>query len=199
MRKQWKACLAVGLLVLAVISGTYAIEKWDVGLDSGMTASSGGVKIQQVDNSVKFINESDSAVFVRMAFSENWESDKEVLSNKVGNKDVAEIIKSENFGSDWVYDNASGWFYYKTTLAKGDETANVISDVKLPKDDERNGQLSKYKDAKFNLNFHVETLQASVSEKTLNRDQVNKKALAQVWDKNYESINASAEKLTINW
>lgn len=144
------------------------------------TFTQGTAPSGEVTKKVTFKNNGSAAAFLRVAYSETWtngsDSDKGILSNKVGNRDVA--VKNWNW-NDWQ-DGSDGWYYYKKLLQPGENSSQVLDKVTFP---EYTGEYECYEGADYQLYFRMELLQASDSPRTLNSDAVNADSSTTVWGK----------------
>ena len=144
----------------------------------------GDVEEWKKPKKVSFKNEGNADVFIRVSVSETWEKDGELLANTNTAGDGESIVKMFNKDnvlanklfpeSDWEYNEADGWYYYKYVVEAGKSTPEILTAVDFSKlqnvtsDDE---ELGKYVDAHYQLHFQVEAVQASDNYR-LNRDAV---------------------------
>lgn len=97
---------------------------------------------------VVFKNTSSAPVFIRVSFSENWETTDLVITDDIS------VIK--NWTASWLNDwekKPDGWWYYKKVLPAGASTAAVLSSVTFPAEVPAG--------ADYALTFNVEAVQAS--------------------------------------
>lgn len=201
-RKNKIKMIAAALLALFVVGETFAWIAPSVEVDNKLTAHTTKVEIEEnfeaksdsiVTKEVSFKNSGSSDAFIRMRYEEYWtytESNatyqlpNSVITTVDGSEkavDVAEKVFAEEFDNLWKYNAEDGWYYYESVLPAGEATADVLKTVKFPAADEYTGKLEAYKDATYHLYFTVESLQASTSSSTLNSNEVNKKATAEVF------------------
>lgn len=111
--------------------------------------STSGSEIKEVS----FRNTGSSAVFLRVAYNESWQSPTEGwLPNESG---YAVKGWSSTWGSQWE-DGGDGWYYYRQVLPAGASTAAVLNNVVFS-----SALPPKYQDAAYDLNFTIEAVQAS--------------------------------------
>lgn len=105
---------------------------------------------------VAFKNTSSAPVFIRICFSETWETSNLIIA------DVSGVTK--NWTSAWTKDwvqKPDGWWYYSKVLPAGEETAEVLESVTFPN--------TVPDSADYILSFNVEAVQAS-DEASVNTD-----------------------------
>lgn len=120
---------------------------------------------------VSFKNEGSADVFIRVSVSETWEKDGELLSNTdTAGESIVKIFDKNNtlveklfLPSEWAYNEADGWYYYKHVVEAGDSTPEILTAVDFSKlrDGAANEELGKYVHADYQLHFQVEAVQAS--------------------------------------
>ncbi len=202
-RKNKIKMIAAALLALFVVGETFAWIAPSVEVDNELTAHTTKVEIEEnfeaesdsiVTKEVSFKNSGSSDAFIRMRYEEYWtytESDatyqlpNRVITTVDGTEKTEEVAtkifnttENEEFSKLWELDE-DGWYYYKKILPEGASTADVLKTVNFPI--EYTGALEAYKDATYHLYFTVESLQASTSSSTLNRDEVNTNATTKVF------------------
>lgn len=120
------------------------------------TAEAGATKVKEVS----FKNTGTGAAFLRVSFSENWETSTNLLDGDYG------VVKNWTtaWTTEWV-DGGDGWFYYNKVLGAGESTATILSGVEFPSDIPEN--------ADYNLTFLAEVIQVS-DEDAVNTDATNK-------------------------
>ena len=152
------------------------------------------------DKHVAFRNEGDSAVFLRVAYTETWEKgdeneEKLMLPDQTGGQDVA--VKNWTsqglYEEDYWFDGGDGWFYYKRVLQPGQSTEQILESVTFP---EFTGAYKEYEDADYHLFFQVEAVQASVSKGTLNAAEVNADA---TWSTFGMTAELGADRSQVIW
>lgn len=209
MRKKKKANLfAIGCFALLLIGFSFALWTGKIGHTNELKAHKEEAKIEEtfkqdtqpsgtVQKEVSFKNDSSGSVFLRVSYAETWEKtedgNKMLLNNQLNGKDVATKNWKNGFAknSDLWMDGEDGWFYYKKILKSGKHTENVLETVSFP---EYVGDYKDYQDAQYQLYFRMEILQASDSQSTLNRSQVNKKASQTIFGK-----EATVNGETVEW
>lgn len=176
------------VIVLAAVGVSFAWSKQEVSVENKLKAHTTDVTVDEKFNhkdgtkEVQFTNNGTSSVFLRMTWTEYWETaDGKILSNKVNGKEIATKLWTENYQEQWTTVNpADGWYYYTQILPSGESTDLILEKVKLP--DDYAGDLEDYKDAEYHLYFQVEAVQASDTEGTLNKDEVNANATWTTWN-----------------
>lgn len=130
---------------------------------------------------VSFKNEGSADVFIRVSVSETWEKDGELLANTTEGQSIVKMFNKDNGlanklfpESDWEYNEADGWYYYKHVVEAGKSTPEILTAVdfsKLEEVQEADEGLGKYVNADYQLHFQVEAVQASDNYK-LNQEAV---------------------------
>lgn len=188
----------VGCLALLLIASSFAYWLGKIEHTNELKADRMNAQIEEtfeqgsqpsgeVEKKVSFKNDSTSAAFLRVAYAETWKKqsggeDALLLNNQVNGTDVATKNWENGFAenSDLWQDGGDGWFYYKRILKPGESTDEILETVSFP---EYTGDYEEYKDAEYQLYFRMELLQASDSQSTLNRDEVNQNASTTVFNK----------------
>lgn len=201
------ALLLVLVLTLTCFSSVFALWSAKVSQTNKLVADSTEGSIQEtfdsqsrpygeVQKEVSFKNEGSSAVFLRVAYSETWTAgagdNAVVLANTVTDESGRHSVADINWAlTDWT-DGGDGWLYYKKLLLPGTSTDNIVDKVTFPA--VYSGVYAPYADADYDLYFRVEMLQASVSPRTLNSDEVNADSLRTVWGK-----TATVSGTNVSW
>ena len=202
-RKNKIKMIAAALLALFVVGETFAWIAPSVEVDNKLTAHTTKVEIEEnfkaesdsiVTKEVSFKNSGSSDAFIRMRYEEYWTYTESNATYQLPNsaavtttaagqqtfKDVATKVFADDFSDNWEYNAEDGWYYYESVLPAGKATTDVLETVEFPQ--EYTGVLEAYKDATYHLYFTVESLQASTSSSTLNNNDVNQKATAEVFE-----------------
>lgn len=199
MRKKVKFVMFLaGCLLPLLISSSFAFWSGKIEHTNKLKADQMNAQIDEtfeqgsqpsgtVEKKVAFKNDSTSAAFLRVAYAETWkkqsnDEDALLLNNQVNETDVAIKNWENGFAKNsnlWQY-GGDGWFYYKRILKPGEMTDEILESVTFP---EYSGDYEDYKEAEYQLYFRMELLQASDSQSTLNRDEVNQKASSMVFGK----------------
>lgn len=188
--KNKKVRLLIPFLLLAVLGlvGTsFAWAKQEVTVENKLKAHTTEISIEEVfepeigKKEVEFKNNGSSSVFLRMTWTEYWETaDGKILSNQVNGKEVATKEWTEAYTQQWKKaDPDDGWYYYRKILPAGNSTNMILERVDFPKS--YGESLAEYENAEYHLYFQVEAVQASDSAGTLNSAQVNADATWTTW------------------
>lgn len=188
--KNKKVRLLIPFLLLAVLGlvGTsFAWTKQEVSVENKLKAHTTEISIEEDfepetgKKEVVFKNNGSSSVFLRMTWTEYWETaDGKILSNQIDREEVATKNWTEVYTQQWqAADPADGWFYYTRVLPAGGSTDKILTKVEFPEKYE--GNLADYEGAEYHLYFQVEAVQASDSAGTLNSAQVNADATWTTW------------------
>lgn len=178
------------VIVLAAVGVSFAWSKQEVSVENKLKAHTTDVTVDEEFNhedgtkKVQFTNKGTSSVFLRMTWTEYWETtDGKILSNKkVNGQEIADKQWTEAYETQWGKGEPDdGWYYYTQILPSGESTDLILEKVKLP--DNYAGDLEDYKDAEYHLYFQVEAVQASDSAGTLNSAEVNADATRTTWGK----------------
>lgn len=175
------------LAVLGLVGTSFAWTKQEVSVENKLKAHTTEISIKEDfepetgKKEVVFKNNGSSSVFLRMTWTEYWETaDGKILSNQIGGEEVATKKWTDAYRLQWKEANPTdGWFYYTQILPAGGSTDKILTKVEFPKNYE--GNLSDYEDAEYHLYFQVEAVQASDSAGTLNSAQVNADATWTTW------------------
>lgn len=186
-RKQFlKKCLPVlaVLLVSMVIGITGATIVHNMTLANPIKTPPVEGSIEEVVGSTKetwFKNNGESPVFLRIAYSESWET---------GSGDALRTLPLEAVKKDgtkvrvatpkWVHtknwvDGGDGWLYYNKILEPGDKTDLIVQGVSLINNDDFGNLVDgeAYKAGSYQLHFTMEIVQAS-EDWAVNQDAVGK-------------------------
>ena len=168
---------AAALLAAAAIGTTYAWQTWDLDIKNELKSHETIVEV--VENfdkenpfdhkEVAFRNNGSSSVFLRYSYTEYWEKDGYILSNRLS--DGTEIAVKAWVNSDQWEKIDDGWFYYNKILKQGDSTDKILEKVTLPTDFDT--AHPEYIGASYHLYFKVEAVQCSDGNNTLNSEAVN--------------------------
>lgn len=164
MKKNRKKVLVAGIVALAVVAGVLAYFSSTMSIDNPFsTKEYGGETVEKftpkkdwqpgdkVTKEVAAKNTGDYPLFVRVKFNESWtrnggEIDGTVLDSADGDKFFPASEDSAVKGGSSVYkelpglddgswiDGGDGYYYYKTALAAGSMTTNLLGSVTLCKD-----------------------------------------------------------------
>ncbi len=190
-RRKVPVIVAILLLVVVGIFGTAGTLAWNshnLEVINDLKSRTVSVEINETcpdktvtpestkTKQVKFKNTGSDAAFVRMAFSENWQTADELIS---GDTAVAKNWASD-FATKWVQMD-DGWYYYKKVLPAGADTGAVLESITFP------AAANVPDGADYSLYFQVETLQVS------DEADVNTQATQEVFGKTGVVSNAAIE------
>jgi len=174
--KERRWVLGVLLIVLVTIGGggvTYAYNQHNATQDNrlkahrvageiiekGMSSSTGQWSPMnlggETEKKIQFRNNGETAVFVRVSFSETW------LSNANEWLETDAAYTTLNWTDAWADEwqlGTDGWYYYKKLLKSNATTAEVLASVEF---EASNGMLEEYRDAIYQLFFTMEVVQYS--------------------------------------
>jgi len=174
--KERRWVLGVLLIVLVTIGGggvTYAYNQHNATQDNrlkahrvageiiekGMSSSTGQWSPMnlggETEKKIQFRNNGETAVFVRVSFSETW------LSNANEWLETDAAYTTLNWTDAWADEwqlGTDGWYYYKKLLKSNATTAEVLASVEF---EASNGMLEEYQDAIYQLFFTMEVVQYS--------------------------------------
>jgi hypothetical protein len=174
--KERRWVLGVLLIVLITIGGggvTYAYNQHNATQDNrlkahrvageiiekGMSSSTGQWSPMnlggETEKKIQFRNNGETAVFVRVSFSETW------LSNANEWLETDAAYTTLNWTDAWADEwqlGIDGWYYYKKLLKSNTTTAEVLASVEF---EASNGMLEEYQDAIYQLFFTMEVVQYS--------------------------------------
>lgn len=220
LKKNKKLIIAASLLASLAIGETLAWSNPSVSVVNELKAHKTEVTVEEefeqdeqdpakYKKQVSFHNTGDSDVFVRMSYEEYWtyekDGEKYQISNKINDEELAKKIfdggNNTPSKADWEK-KGDGWYYYNKVLPAGETIRDVLKSVEINKE-----LLEKagYKDhnLQYYLYFKVETVQASTSleNKTLNRDEVNKKATETVFRTFYGEVDfkTAGPEYSVTW
>lgn len=185
--KLWIVILGLAAMALAGVCYAY----WSTSMShlNQLKADSVQADIQEtfrqdsapdgtVTKKVSFQNNGTAAAFLRVASVESWTAqdngEKTLLDNTVDGRSVAVKNWTSAFQDSDLWEKGDdGWYYYKRMLQPGESTADILDSVTFP---EYEGAYKDYAKADYMLYFRMELLQASDSQATLNKSEVNAKA-----------------------
>lgn len=211
-RIRVKAILpAAALIAAAAIGTTFAWQSWDLSVTNNLKAHDTKVEIEEKFDeqnpwdrkNVSFKNTGSSSVFLRVSYTEHWETeDGKILSNQYGTSGSENDAAEKKFTSEW-YQNwqtfGDGWYYYKQVLPAGTTTGEILDKVTfaVPRTDP---SYKVYQEANYYLYFKAEVVQCSDGSNTLNSDKVNEAATQQLFGR-----TATVQKdpqtgaITVSW
>lgn len=141
---------------------------------------------QKKDKSVKFQNDSNVDVLLRVSYAQMWEFNdgiqSVVLSSKLEGKDLTTIIWEDTFIQDWK-DGGDGWYYYKKILKSGEATPNIVSGVLFNRVMD---SVYYYDHTNYKLRFKAEAVQAS------NQYEVSRNASNVLFKKSFQVAGGEA-------
>lgn len=180
-----------GMLLLLSVGATYASGGGSLSLTNEVKTPKVSGKIVEVfdENTIKipwadtvpkevsFKNEGTVDVFLRVTFGDNWTNGGSYFSNTYLEKEVAEIVWTGDWDSEWMQDDSDpdGWYYYKKVLKPGDSTKDVMTDVYFNK-----VNVEPYLSSGYHLTFRMEMVQASKDK------AVSEAAVKALFDRNLE-------------
>jgi len=198
------------VLTMTILGATYAYQRHENRLDnllkahsvSGEIIENGNPTGEQEDftinpgatipKEVQFKNNSDAAVFLRVAYAETWMDKDDALLPYNGTH------ATPNWSGDWSSqwsDGGDGWYYYKVILKAGDTTPVVLDSVEflntpaLPSD---------YADGKYQLTFVMEMVQCS-DEPTVNTNALSATFGKTATVSGMTTTNGTVTAGTVNW
>lgn len=193
-RIKVKAILpAAVLLAAAAIGTTFAWQEWDLSVTNEMKSHTTGVTVVEEFKpwdykKVQFENTGSSSVFLRVSYTEHWETPEgQILSNK-DSQDREVAIKDFNW--DGWEQKSDGWYYYKKVLKSGETTPLVLTKVTY-----NDSADDVYKNAEYYLYFKSEVVQCSDGSNTLNSGEVNRDATQKVFGR-VGTVKANG---TVSW
>lgn len=186
-RKKANAVKLSGIALLAVavagIGGTGAVIQHKLAVKNTLKTPTVEVGIidtvggegQKKQKEVSFKNEGTADAFIRVAYAEQWEQGKELLSSQdADGRDLVDKFNGEKFNNSmaemfskdlWTL-GSDGWYYYNHVLEAGTSTDTLLTAVDFSDFEGKNGiiadeSLQKYQNADYELHFQVEAVQAS--------------------------------------
>jgi len=210
-----KAVVVTALvLTVTILGATYAYQKHANELDNLLKAHSISGEIIENDASVEdnqgdfsiipganvikkvqFKNNSDAAVFIRVAYAETWmDEDGALLAHNP-------LYATPNWTIAWTASNGQwhsggdGWYYYKSILKAGDITPAVLNNVRfanaatLP---------SEYATGQYQLTFVMEMMQCS-GESTVNTNALTATFGKTATVSGMTTTNGAVTAGTVNW
>lgn len=183
---------AAALIAAAAIGTTFAWQSWELDVTNKLKAHDTEVNIEEEFVSsdpwdhkrVRFENTGSSSVFLRVCYTEHWETeDKTILSNQFGAAGSETDAAEKHFSQDWSQNwqtFGDGWYYYKKILSAGTKTADILDQVTfaVPATDPA---YETYRTADYYLYFKAEVVQCSDGSNTLNSDTVNEEATSKLF------------------
>lgn len=178
---------AAALFAAAAIGTTFAWQHWELSVTNELKAHTTEVTVKETfdkkkKENVSFQNTGTSSVFLRVAYSEYWETgeDKRILSNtgETGGA-VASIVWPEDFSTNWTH-CSDGWYYYNRSLQANEETELFLVSAQASTD----SLPKEYEGAKYQLYLKAEVVQCSDGFHTANSDEVNEKAIQEIFGRN---------------
>lgn len=186
-RKKANAVKLSGIALLAVavagIGGTGAVIQHRLAVKNTLKTPTVEVGIidtvggegHKKQKEVSFKNEGTADAFIRVAYAEQWEQGKELLSSQdADGKDLVDKFNdnkfkdsmAEMFSEDLWTLGSDGWYYYNHVLEAGTSTDTLLTAVDFSDFAGENGVitdelLQKYQNADYELHFQVEAVQAS--------------------------------------
>lgn len=192
-RMRVKAILpAAALIAAAAIGTTFAWQSWDLSVTNKLKAHDTEVNIEEEfdpsdpwdHKKVRFENTGSSSVFLRVSYTEHWETaDGKILSNQFGTSGSETDAAEKHFSVDWSQNwqtFGDGWYYYKKILPAGVKTADILEQVTFAVP-ETDPAYETYRAADYYLYFKAEAVQCSDGSNTLNSDKVNADATEQLF------------------
>ena len=206
-RKEFlKKCLPVlaVLLVSMVIGITGATIVHNMTLTNPIkTPPVEGSILEETGNTKEtwFKNDGESPVFLRIAYSESWETGSgdglRTLPWEAVKKDGTKVrVAIPNWVNidDWV-DGGDGWLYYKKILEPGDQTRRIVQGVKVIATTEFADLVDgeAYMTGSYQLHFTMEIVQASDDWK------VNKDAVGKLFGTDKEGVTLDNATQILTW
>lgn len=207
-RIRVKAILpAAALIAAAAIGVTFAWQSWDLSVTNKLKAHAAEIEVEEeFDDSkpwdhkkVRFKNTGSSSVFLRVSYTEHWESgEKVILSNQYEDgKDAAEKHFTDAWETEWQT-FGDGWYYYRKVLPAGQTTADILEKAEFAVP-ETNPAYAAYHAADYYLYFKVEAVQCSDGSNTLNSADVNAAATKELFGRTAEVQEDSQGGITVSW
>lgn len=203
-KRSWKSLKFVFALatVLVLFTGIGAVYAW--GVHAGVlnnTLQSRNTSVEIVENfpdssiefgasrvkQVQFKNTGSSAAFLRVAYAEHW---YDLSSNEWIASDGTVPTKNWTpaWGTEWEYNAADGWFYYKLVLPAGQTTAQVLESVTFPSKTDPQFDARYLGERGYELSFIAEVVQLS------DEVQVNTSASQMVFGRSAEVTNETVHE-----
>jgi hypothetical protein len=109
----------------------------------------------KTEKKIQFINNGETAVFVRVSFSETWLSD---ANEWLETDDAYTILNwTDAWTEEWQL-GEDGWYYYNKLLNSNTTTAEILTSVEFESSD---SMLEEYQEAIYQLFFTMEVVQYS--------------------------------------
>lgn len=198
--KSKKMLSIIALLLILVVGSTIAYFNSNTSFANKFNLSAYDVQIEEEfygtwgTKKVTFANKDTTPVVIRVSYNEMWKSseteDNKVLylsnSVKVNDKYIEAAVKdwTGEWSSDFIQ-GSDGWYYYKKVLDKvdsGKDKVTVLNSVELNDELKASKSYSDYLQAKYELDFNFEAIQAS------------EKAVKEIW--NYDIL---IDNGSVNW
>lgn len=201
-RIKGKKRLIAGLSALVIIGtlgvgGTYSWNQHEAEVENVLQSRNAGVNIVEEfpdstvtagvtkEKKVHVKNTGTAAVFLRVAWSERWETEEEILITQ----ELPDKNWTSSWGEDWVKGN-DGWYYYEKILPAGGTTEDFLESVTFP--------AACQAGASYQLEFLAEIVQASDEE------AVNTAATQEIFGWPGKITNMTTQKGavtggTVNW
>lgn len=184
--KKKKMIIAIALIaVVGVVGGAFAyftnstrIENvfktatYETKISEDFVSPEGWLPGTTTEKKVYAENTGDVDVAVRVSYTEAWTSANGATLPLTQNGENVAIINFAN-DTDWTYSACDGYYYYNSTLAKGDKTSSFIDSVTFNEKTELDVTCSTvgntttckstgdgYDGATYKLTINVETIQA---------------------------------------
>lgn len=201
---------AAALIAAAAIGTTFAWQTWDLSVTNELKSHTTEVKVDEPTfdpgngvKEVRFKNTGNSSVFLRISYTEYWETAEEdeegriyLLSNKVDSTEMAHKWWTKFWVDkerpEWM-DGGDGWYYYLKVLKPGTSTNLILDEVTFENITKENPE---YLTANYRLYFKAEAVQCSDGSNTLNSDAVNKDATRTMFGK---EATIDLSKGTVSW
>lgn len=219
---------AAFLVAAAAIGTTFAWQKWDLSITNNLKAHDVVVGIEEEfeggpQKEVRFRNDGDASVFLRVSYSEywiskenpdgldknsgpNWGNGTETNSTYIlSNISSAGEVAKKYWESVWpdfytpsretdLWVKKDGWYYYKKILKAGESTDLILTSVDLNHlGDEKPAE---YEKANYRLFFKAEAVQCSDGSNTLNSVEVNTDATLSAFGK---EARVNSDKISVDW
>lgn len=146
---------------------------------------------------VRFKNDGEADVFLRVAYTETWSSGNTILPNEAVKKDGTGTVRVADpkwINTDqWVLDD--GWLYYTKVLKSGAATDYILKEVDFASAGVLDGLEygEQYKNGTYDLHFTIEVVQAS-DDGTVSND-----AVSELFHKDLNLPLKWNKRDTINW
>lgn len=203
LKRNRKIMMTVFFLSLFMADRAFGWMAPKISIDNELTGRETKVEIEEefknreggkpgAVKKISFKNTGDSDIFLRMTYAEYWnyedeQGEKWQLSNTAedGSRIARKVFGAADGGNGEKPDEVlweegkDGWYYCKKVLPPGSSIDNVLLEVEFPENFTESQK--NYENARYHLYFKAEAVQASTSEKTQNRDEVNAKAVSRLF------------------